>query len=58
VVGLPRDVIERYFADVEPARTITMPYGLQNEELGRSILVARRPFVPLDQAWPDLQRYE
>ncbi len=58
VVGLPRDVIERYFADVEPARTITMPYGLQNEELGRSILVARHPFVPLDQAWPDLQRYE
>jgi hypothetical protein len=58
VVGLPRDVIERYFADVRPAGTITMPYGVGNEEVGRQILVARQPRTPLDQAWPDLQRYE
>jgi len=58
VVGFRRDVVERYFADVRPVGRIAMPDGVENEEVGRPILVARQPRVPLDRAWPDLRRYE
>ncbi len=57
-VGVPRWYVERYFADVRPAGAIAMPDGVRNEEVGREILVARRPRVPLDRAWPELTRYE
>lgn len=58
VVGMPRDYVERYFASVDPAATITMPYGVRNEEVGREILIAREPRVPLDQAWARLRELD
>jgi hypothetical protein len=57
VAGYPRDYVERYFASVEPAATITMPFGVDNEEVGREIVVARQPRVPLDSAWAEMRRF-
>src|SRR5215470_2360320 len=58
VVGYRRAYVERYFASLEPGGTITMPYGVRNEEVGREILVARQPRVPLDQAWMHMQQFD
>ena len=53
--GMPRADVERYFASVEPAATIAMPYGVRNQEAGHEILVARQPRAPLDEVWPRLR---
>lgn len=58
VVGYSRSYVERYFASVEQAGTVRMPDGVQNEEAGKPILVARQPRVPLDQVWPQLREYD
>lgn len=57
VVGYSKDFVARYFANVRQAGTISMPDGVRNEERGRPILVATRPRMPLDQAWPQLRHY-
>jgi hypothetical protein len=54
VVGYSADDVSRYFADVEPVASITMPNGVSNEEVGQPILIARQPRVPLDQLWPQM----
>jgi hypothetical protein len=56
LVGYTPEFAARYFADVEPAAAITPPDGVRTEERGLPILVAHRPRVPLDQAWPELRR--
>ena len=55
VVGLSRAEVERHFASVEPAATITTPDGVENDQTGEEILVARQPRVPPDQVWPRLR---
>jgi hypothetical protein len=57
VVGYPEDFVKRYFADVEQAGTIAMPDGVRNQEGGQPILIARRPRIPLGQAWAQLKVY-
>jgi hypothetical protein len=58
VVGYPADLVRRYFADVEPVATIRIPDGVRNEELGRPIIIARQPRVPLDKAWSQLKQFD
>ena len=56
-VGVPRDQIERGYAAVERAATITCRYCMP-EENGVPIYVATKPKAPIGQLWPETMHYE
>ncbi|WP_063813293.1 hypothetical protein [Nocardia anaemiae] len=52
VVGLDRDHLTRYFADVEPAGHIDNGLGIDNDEQGKPLFVCRKPRAPMPEMWP------
>ncbi|WP_433711181.1 glycosyltransferase family 39 protein [Nocardia sp. CA-084685] len=52
VVGLDRDRLIRYFAEVEPAGHIDNGLGIANDEQGKPLFICREPRVPLSGIWP------
>ena len=56
-VGVPRDQIERSYAAVERAATITCRYCMP-EENGVPVYVATEPRAPLGRLWPETKHYE
>jgi 4-amino-4-deoxy-L-arabinose transferase-like glycosyltransferase len=55
VVGATAGEVAWAFGDVQVAAPVRIPYGVQNQsEVGRDILIARRPRVSLDEVWPRL----
>ena len=56
IVGGDRDDNAEFFAEIEivgqTASRWSMPY-----ERGLDVSIARRPKVPIDEAWPRLKRY-
>ncbi|MEV5839913.1 glycosyltransferase family 39 protein [Nocardia sp. NPDC052112] len=51
-VGLDRDHLTPYFAEVEPAGRIDNGLGIDNDEQGRPLFICRKPRVPLSEMWP------
>ncbi|WP_433732605.1 glycosyltransferase family 39 protein [Nocardia sp. CA-129566] len=51
-VGLDRDQLTRYFADVEPVGRIDNGLGIDNDEQGRPLFVCREPRAPWSELWP------
>ena len=56
-VGVPRDQIERGYAAVERAATITCRYCMP-EENSVPVYVATKPKAPIGQLWPETKHYE
>jgi hypothetical protein len=56
VVGYTRDDLLRWFADVRPAARIDNGVGLDNDEQGAPVWVAREPVAPWAELWPQLRR--
>ena len=57
-VGLPREELERFFSDVQPAGTITNREGIKNKELGNPIFVCRGQLMPWAQIWPHIKVFD
>jgi hypothetical protein len=55
VVGLPEAELRRWFADVELAARIDNGVGLDNDEQGSPVWLARERLVPWPQLWPQLR---
>ncbi|WP_433525326.1 glycosyltransferase family 39 protein [Nocardia pseudovaccinii] len=51
-VGLDRDHLTGYFAEVEPAGHIDNGLGIDNDEQGRPLFICRKPRAPLAEMWP------
>jgi hypothetical protein len=56
-VGLPRDTLERFFTDVEPAGTITNRERIHNKEYGSPIFVCRGQRMSWATIWPQLKLF-
>jgi 4-amino-4-deoxy-L-arabinose transferase-like glycosyltransferase len=56
-VGVPREQIERGYAAVERAATITCRYCMP-EENGVPVYVATKPKAPIGRLWPETKHYE
>jgi hypothetical protein len=56
-VGVDESEMRQIFADVTRVATIQSVDGVRNEEVGRAILVCRRPVVPFDDAWVLARRF-
>ncbi|MEV6339481.1 hypothetical protein AB0M12_32785 [Nocardia vinacea] len=52
VVGLDRDHLTGYFAEVEPAGHIDNGLGIDNDEQGQPLFICRNPRAPLSEMWP------
>jgi hypothetical protein len=57
-VGLPEALLHRMFADVRPGAVITNVDGVENEELGKFIRVARGPRADPEEIWLALRHFE
>jgi hypothetical protein len=57
-LGFSEAYLRRFFAEVEPVATTTNPYGVENEEYGQTVYVARRPTVVLADVWADRYHYD
>jgi hypothetical protein len=55
-VGLPADRLREWFGEVEAAGVVDNGVGLDNEEQGRPVWIARDRLVPWSQIWPQLRR--
>ncbi|MEV4126260.1 hypothetical protein [Nocardia sp. NPDC049707] len=51
-VGLDRDHLTPYFAEVEPAGHIDNGLGIDNDEQGRPLFICREPRASLSEIWP------
>ncbi|MET8875011.1 hypothetical protein ABZW16_23915, partial [Nocardia sp. NPDC004604] len=51
-VGLDRDQLTRYFAEVEPVGRIDNGLGIDNDEQGQPLFVCRVPRAPWSELWP------
>lgn len=51
-VGLDRDHLTPYFAEVESAGHIDNGLGIDNDEQGRPLFICREPRAPLSEVWP------
>ncbi|MEU0506979.1 glycosyltransferase family 39 protein [Nocardia sp. NPDC005998] len=51
-VGLDRDQLMRYFAEVEPVGRIDNGLGIDNDEQGQPLFVCRVPRAPWSELWP------
>jgi 4-amino-4-deoxy-L-arabinose transferase-like glycosyltransferase len=47
-----------FFASLTMAATITNPWGVENDEEGLQVWVARKPKMPVAQMWPRLRHYD
>ena len=56
-VGLPEDRLRAWFGEVEAAGRIDDDVGLDNEEQGRQVWLARDRLLPWSQIWPQLRRF-
>lgn len=56
-VGLPPETLHELFHSVEVVSFVTNPAGLDNEEAGQPIAIARGPRADWDTLWPKLRRY-
>jgi hypothetical protein len=56
-VGVPSEQIERGYAAVERAATITCRYCMP-EENGVPVYVATKPRAPIGRLWPETKHYE
>lgn len=56
VVGYPPEQLGRWFGRVETVATIDNGVGLDNEEQGGPVVVARDRLLPWSQLWPQLRR--
>ncbi len=56
-VGLPPETLSQHFRSVEVVGFVTNPAGLDNEEAGQPIVLARGPLAGWDVIWPALRRY-
>ncbi|WP_433629989.1 glycosyltransferase family 39 protein [Nocardia sp. CA-120079] len=52
VVGLDRDRLTGYFAEVEPAGQVDNGLGIDNDEQGQPLFICRKPRAPLSEIWP------
>jgi 4-amino-4-deoxy-L-arabinose transferase-like glycosyltransferase len=57
-IGIDPTTAHRLFADVSQVGIVESVDGVHSEEVGRPILVCRRPLVPLDAAWPSLRNFK
>jgi hypothetical protein len=55
-VGLPEDRLRAWFGQVEAAGRIDNGVGVDNEEQGAQVWLARDRLVPWSQLWPQLRR--
>jgi 4-amino-4-deoxy-L-arabinose transferase-like glycosyltransferase len=58
LVGWWPPYARRFFGSVERAGTISNPFGVQNDEEGQPILIARDPVRPLPAMWPAMRHYD
>ncbi|MBV9543738.1 MAG: hypothetical protein JOY61_05120, partial [Chloroflexi bacterium] len=56
-VGFDEAGVRRACADATLVGTIQAVDNVLNEEVGRPIMLCRRPIVPLDQSWPELRSF-
>lgn len=54
-IGYNEAGMRRLFAEVTQIGTVQSVDGVRNEEVGRPILICRRPIVQLDEAWRALR---
>ncbi|MEV4236273.1 glycosyltransferase family 39 protein [Nocardia sp. NPDC049737] len=52
VVGLDRDHLTGYFAEVQPAGYIDNGLGIDNDEQGQPLFICRKPRAPMSEMWP------
>ncbi|WP_245567326.1 glycosyltransferase family 39 protein [Nocardia vinacea] len=52
VVGLDRDHLTGFFAEVEPAGHIDNGLGIDNDEQGQPLFICRNPRAPMSEMWP------
>ncbi|MFI7670886.1 hypothetical protein [Nocardia sp. NPDC049526] len=52
VVGLDRDRLTGYFAEVEPAGHIDNGLGIHNDEQGQPLFICRKPRASMSEMWP------
>ncbi|MGZ4109442.1 MAG: glycosyltransferase family 39 protein [Actinomycetota bacterium] len=57
LVGWWPPYARRFFGSVVRAGAISNPYGVQNDEQGQPILIARDPVRPLPAIWPQMRSY-
>ncbi len=58
LVGWSPSYARRFFGSVVRAGTISNPYGVQNDEEGAPILLARDPVRPLPALWLAMRHYD
>ncbi|MFX0575368.1 glycosyltransferase family 39 protein [Nocardia nepalensis] len=52
-VGVDRQHLVRYFAEIEPVGRIDNGLGIDNDEQGRPLFVCRNPRAPWSELWPE-----
>ncbi len=55
VVGMPEQRVRALFGRVEPAGRLDNGVGLDDQEQGEPVWVARDPVAPWTQLWPTLR---
>lgn len=58
VVGYRQEFLERFFAEIKLAGTITNDVALPNMEYNRPFFVCRGMRVPMADVWPQLKHFE
>jgi hypothetical protein len=56
-VGLPKDLLDRFFGDVQVVGTVTNATNLHNKEYGSPISICRDQRVPWAEIWPHVKDF-
>jgi hypothetical protein len=53
-VGMPDQVLARTFTQCTPVAVLDNPYGIDDEERGRSVQLCSGPRASWDELWPGI----